>query len=267
MGFDTARYRMRPRARGRGRSETTLALVDDDLLRSLDTHLREQADRPFGDTQAISGQTLQPFSIAGQQAAENLLSKARRALDNGDASRTRTFVDRAVRLPFDEHEDAAPAALAAQMDLYCLVTDALEVSEADDSRWLDAAEDVLGIADEAGCCELRDVLVAIDHDYSILPHEHRRIRAAIMQIPDRAELRDLKLTSAELGDHVMCVLHVHRHYRDSLERRTGWPVSPAPARSSIGEKPTRGSQRPQTRQEASAEGDMEGRFPSSRTVR
>jgi hypothetical protein len=200
---------------------TTLAPVDDDLLRSFDAHLAERADRPFGDTQAISGRTLQPFSIAGQEAAENLLLKARRALDNADADRARAFVDRAVGLPFDEHEEAAPVALAAHMDLYCLVTDALEQAETDDSRWLDAAEVVLDIADEAGRCDMRDVLLDIDHDYSVTHKEHRRIRAAVTPIPDRAELRDRQLTSTELGDHVMSLLRACGHYRAALETRAG----------------------------------------------
>ncbi len=182
--------------------------------------MRERADRPFGDVQATSGQTLQPFSIAGQQAATNLLVKAHRALDDGDNNRARRFVDRAVSLPYDEHECAAPVALATHMDLFCLITDALERSEADDSRWLDAAEEVLDNVDETGRCDMRDVLVAIDHDYEISAEEHRRLRAAVTPIPDRAELRDLRLPSMQLGDHVMSVLRASAHYRATLQGRT-----------------------------------------------
>ena len=185
--------------------------------------MRERADRPFGEVQATSGQTLQPFSIAGQQAATNLLVKAHRALDDGDNNRARRFVDRAVSLPYDEHEDTAPVALATHMDLFCLVTDALERSEADDSRWLDAAEEVLDNVDETGRCDMRDVLVAIDHDYSIRAEEHRRIRAAVTPIPDRAELRDRHLTPTELGDQVMSILHACGRYRAALHTHASGP--------------------------------------------
>lgn len=37
-------------------------------------YMSERANRPFGDVEAVSGRTLQPFSFAGQQAAENLLA-------------------------------------------------------------------------------------------------------------------------------------------------------------------------------------------------
>jgi hypothetical protein len=185
--------------------------------------MRERADQPFGDVHATSGQTLQPFSIAGQQAATNLLVKAHRALDDGDNNRARRFVDRAVSLPYDEHECAAPVALATHMDLFCLVTDALERSETDDSRWLDAAEEVLDNVDETGRCDMRDVLVAIDHDYSISAEEHRRIRAAVTPIPDRAELRDRHLTPTELGNQVMSILHACGRYRAALHTQAGGP--------------------------------------------
>lgn len=52
----------------------------------------------------------------------------------------------------------------------------MENSNADDSLWLDAAIDVLSAADEAGCCEMRDVLVAIDHDYQLDRRERASIR-------------------------------------------------------------------------------------------
>ena len=196
--------------------------MDEDSIRqSLLAYLSEGANRPFGDVESLSGRTLQPFSLAGQRAAENLLVKARRALDEHAVDRARAFVDRAVRLPFDEHEGAAPAALAVHMDLFCAVTDALEQTEADDSRWLDAALGVLGDADWAAACDLRDVLVAIDHDYSLSPVEHRRIRAAIASVPDRAELRDLKVSTSELRDHIMSILNARCAYRKALEALAG----------------------------------------------
>lgn len=194
-----------------------LATMDDDTLGSLAKHFAMRADRPFGDIELVSGRTLQPFSIAGQQAATNLLDKASRALSNGDPDRARAFVDRATQLPFDEHEQALPVTIAVHMDLFGLVTDTLENSSADDSRWLDAAIDVLSTADEAGRCEMRDVLVAIDHDYQLERRERRSIRSAIAPIPDRPELRDQQLETPELRDCVMSILAVCRDYRAALE--------------------------------------------------
>src|SRR5680860_1290776 len=100
--------------------------MDRDVQETLARHWAEQADRPFGNTDSVSGRTLQPFSLAGQQAARNLLTKARRALDAGDPDRAQGFAERAARLPFDRHEGAAPAAIEGHMELYRLVTDALE---------------------------------------------------------------------------------------------------------------------------------------------
>jgi hypothetical protein len=191
--------------------------MDLAALRSIGEYLAGRADRPFGDVESVSGQTLQPFSIAGQQAAANLLGKARRALDEGDLDRARAFVDRAVRLPYDQHEQAAPAAIAAHMELFCLVTDTLEQPQIDDSRWLDAAVAVLASADEPARCDMRDVLAAIDQDYSLTSPERSRIHAAIALVPDRAELRDLALNPTELGEQVVSILAACGNYRAALK--------------------------------------------------
>lgn len=191
--------------------------MDQDVLRSLEDYLADRADRPFGDVESVSGRVMQPFSIAGQQGAANLLGKARRALNDGDPDRARAFVDRAVRLPYDEHEQAAPVAIAAHMELFCLVTDTLEQAEVDDARWLDAAVHVLAIADEPARCDMRDVLASIDQDYSLSSPERSRIHSAVAPIPDRAELRDLDLSPTELGDQVVSVLAACRDYRAALK--------------------------------------------------
>lgn len=57
-----------------------------DLAQALQAVRAELADRPFGDTEGVSGRALQPFSRAGQEAAENLLGKALRAI-HADARR------------------------------------------------------------------------------------------------------------------------------------------------------------------------------------
>jgi hypothetical protein len=190
--------------------------MDMATLTRLSEYFAERADRPFGDVESMSGRTLQPFSIAGQQAAANLLTKARRALDDHNPDRARAFVDRAVRLPYDDHEKAAPAAIAAQMELFCLVTGTLEQSAVGESSWLEAAITVLADADEAARCDMRDVLTAIDHDYSLTTLERSRIHSAIASVPPRAELRDLPVHSTELTAHVLSVLTACARYRHAL---------------------------------------------------
>lgn len=80
--------------------------VEDAVAR----YLREQADRPLGVAQLTSGRTLAPFSGALLDGAENLLLKALDALGAADDDRATALVRRAVALPFDEHEEVAPAA-------------------------------------------------------------------------------------------------------------------------------------------------------------
>jgi hypothetical protein len=190
--------------------------MDLATLTTLAEYFDERADRPFGDVESMSGRTLQGFSIAGQQAAANLLAKARRALDEHDPDRARAFVDRAVRLPYDEHEQAAPVAIAAHMELFCLVTDTLEQSAIGDSRWLDAAIAVLTSVDEPALCDMRDVLAAIDQDYSLTSPERARIHSAITTVPARAELRDLPVHSTELSAHVLSILAACGGYRTAF---------------------------------------------------
>ena len=192
--------------------------MDLATLTTLEEHFAERAATPFGDVESMTGRTLQPFSIAGQQAAGNLLAKARRALDEHDHDRAKAFVDRAVRLPYDDHERAAPAAIAAHMELFCLVVDILEESTVGDSRWLDAAIAVLANADEPAQCDIRDILVAIDHDYSLTPPERSRIQAAITSVPARAELRDLPLDATELGAQVLSILIACSQYLEELPK-------------------------------------------------
>ncbi len=205
---------------GRSRAEPAVAgslpTVDEDVLGSLAHYFADRADHPFGDVELLSGQTLQPFSIAGQEAASNLLNKARRALNDGDLERAREFVDRAVQLPYDKHEEAAPVAIAAHMDLFCLVIDTLESAETHDSRWLDCVLKVLATSDESTRCVMRDVLSAIDQDYSLNSGEHAALRAAVAAIPNRPELRDLHLSTTELGDQIMSILALCREYQAAL---------------------------------------------------
>ena len=115
----------------------------------------------------------------------------------------------------------APAAWAAQMQLFNLVSDAAEAAGPADSRWLDAALEVLSDSDDRAACDVRDTLNVIDHDYSLTRDEHRRIRAAIASLPQRAELRDLAVSPSELADHLLSILEACRAYQAALQRLAG----------------------------------------------
>ena len=188
------------------------------VLSRFSEYLRQQADRPFGDVESVSGRTLQPFSLALSTSARNLLSKARRALMCGDRSRAVAYVDRAVALSYDQHEDVRPAAREAHMQLFTVVTDALEGSAVDDSHWLDAALDVMTFADDKARYVLRDVLDAVASDYHIDRVERHRLRAGIADLPARVGLEDLDLPSEELREHVMAVLLACNAYEVALTR-------------------------------------------------
>ena len=85
-----------------------------------------QADRPLGNVEVVSGRAGQEFSRPLHVAADNLLDKALRALDQGDRERAQRYVERAARIPFDDHEEVQPGLFSAHMTLFSSVTDALE---------------------------------------------------------------------------------------------------------------------------------------------
>jgi hypothetical protein len=201
-----------------GRAAAYGAGMSRDLMTMLSGVGRTSAARPLGDVTSVSGRTLRPFSQASHEAASNLLAKARRALARGDADRATRYVDRAVALPFDAHERALPAAWSAHLDLFCLVTDALDRSAPDDSAWLAAALDVLSTAEDEARFDLRDVLQVIDQDYLLNRDEHRRLRAATATVPPPTPLEDLvDLSADELRRNVLAVVAACNAYEAALE--------------------------------------------------
>ncbi len=196
-----------------GPMETDPGDAEDAVAR----YLREQADRPLGDAQLASGRTLAPFSHALGLGAENLLVKAIDALAAQDEDRATALVRRAVGLPFDEHEEVAPAAMAAHHLLFNLVTDVMEDSPDDDERWLDAALAVIDGPDRFARLDMRDVLTAIAQDYDLTRSERRRLRGGIRDVEAAPELVDLlDLTQEELAERVMAILGACRSYADAV---------------------------------------------------
>lgn len=191
-------------------------MIDEDTMDDFIRYLAARADQPFGDVEMISGRTLQPFSIAGQQAARNLLDKAIRALEARDVDRARRLVDRAARLPFDDHERMAPAAIEARMSLFIVITDTLEDAPEEDSRWLDAALQVLSTADEWSQGEIRVLLAEILQDFELTPQESARVRKALRGAPEHQGLMDQELPPDQLAERVVGLLVQYREYQRVL---------------------------------------------------
>ena len=176
--------------------------------------MEQKANRGLGDIPLRATAALAPFSRARMDAATNLLDKALCALDDGDEARARRFVDRAVALPYDEHEQVHPAAMTAQQQLFVAVTDALDDGGDD---WLAAATDTFASAPEEARYCLRDVLSSVLQDYDLSDGDQRRLHRLISGVPERAELPDLDLPPEQLTTAVLDVLEGVIHFVDAYE--------------------------------------------------
>src|SRR6188472_171642 len=181
----------------------------------------QEANRGLGDIPLRATAALAPFSRAEMDAAKNLLDKALRALDDGDEARARRFVERAVALPYDEHEQVHPAAMTAQHQLFVAVTDALESG---DDEWLDAVIDTFASAPEEARYCLRDVLSSVLQDYELSDGDQRRLRRLIREVPERAELPDLDLPPEQMATAVLEVLEGVIHFVDAYEESIAFTV-------------------------------------------
>lgn len=193
-------------------------MADDDLMAKIRAWERQQADRPFGDTDRVSGQTLQPYSFGLQRGARNLLDKAVRALHAGEPERAAHLVDRALTLPYDDHEESVPAAMMAGQLLYDMLSDAVEESDADEDLWLDAALTVLEGAPVDERPDWAHAMVEVAGAYQLPREEDRRLRAAARPSPVRIELRDIPPEEKdELSKRVLGAVHRASAYLDALE--------------------------------------------------
>jgi hypothetical protein len=189
-------------------------VADDDIYSGFQRYVKEQSNRGLGDIPLRATAALSPFSLAQMDGATNLLEKALRALDNGDEDRARRFVERAVALPYDEHERMHPAAMMAQQQLFSAVTDALDDGG---DEWLDAVTDTFASAPEQARYTLRDVLKEVLQDYELSGGEERRLRRITKDVPERAELPDLELPPEQLVPAVLEVLEGVIHFVDAYD--------------------------------------------------
>jgi hypothetical protein len=189
-------------------------VAEDDVAERIQQSLAKEADRGLGDIPMRATAALSPFSWSQMEAAQNLLDKALRALDEGDEPRARRFVERAVALPFDEHEQVHPGPMTAHQQLFEAVTDAFDNGG---DEWLSAAIDTFASAPEEARYCLRDVLTAVLQDYDLSDGDRRRLRGLIRDVPERDELAKLDLKPEEMATAVLEVLQAAIRYVDAYE--------------------------------------------------
>jgi hypothetical protein len=191
--------------------------VESDISTLVDGYLREQADRPLGDVQLVSGRAVQQFSRPLHVGADNLLLKALRALEQGDRERARGYIARAARIPFDEFEEEHPGLLSAHMTLFAAVTDALEECAPGDAGWLDAALRVLGSCGEDARLDLLRVLDEAQQAWQLEGRERRRVRAAVAGVDAEGQLRARLEAGRTSADQVILeVLDAVLAYEEAL---------------------------------------------------
>ena len=98
-----------------------------------------QEERGLDIARQSSGESRNDEFFTQMEGAANLLTKALAATEAGDVERANRLVTRACGFPWDDRTEHHPGAAAANQLLFDRITDALEMSEEDDERWLDAA--------------------------------------------------------------------------------------------------------------------------------
>jgi hypothetical protein len=152
--------------------------MDPSEHHAVDTWLRRDRDRPLAEVIRPSNRIGATVSEGLQAAGTNLLDKALAAVVAGDQDRARRYVERAVRLPFDEHEQVGTAWWAASMLMYTVVDEELEACDPGDDSWLTAAESVLVDTEQLVAQALQGTLVSVTESYQLSRRERERCRVA-----------------------------------------------------------------------------------------
>lgn len=154
----------------------------------------------FGELAVRSGRMLNALSHAQVTGAENLLTKAMRALDAGEAQRSEQLIRRAAQMPYDAREEWSPGVHAAVMLVYNIISDEFEDSEHDDMTWLDVVIDVYSDLDPTAQSEVASEVhgfVLQKGLFDVTAAEKRRIQRAFGDAPLEAELGDLPNATVE----------------------------------------------------------------------
>jgi hypothetical protein len=179
---------------------------DPDRARRL---LLDDEDRPLDVVQFSSNKLNQHLSAASSAAADNLLTKARRRLQEGQEQQAEAFIQRALRLAYDEHEEQQPALWSAHMALFMTISDDLEASDPADQSWLDRAVALIGAFGPAADAEIRSCLRTFLSDmYTLSPTETRRLKALTAGVPFDAD--PFAGLPADEGSHTRAIAEVLR---------------------------------------------------------
>lgn len=147
-----------------------------------------------------SGRMLNARFSAQIAGAENLLTKAIRALGAGDTERAEALIQRAARMPYDEREQDSPGVRAASVLVYSLICDRFEDSDPDDLAWLDVVLQVHPGLDPLGQAEVASLVhgfVLQRAIFTLTAMERRRIRQAFGDAPLEADLGDGRDSTVE----------------------------------------------------------------------
>lgn len=197
---------------------------DLDLVAEL---LSRETDRPLGDAVLRTRLATRPFYSPLWESADNLLTKAARATVAADQDKADRYITRALALPYDDQEECDTAAHSAHMLVFSAVTDLVEESDEDDSRWLDAAESVLDAGPDGVREHLLRTLDVVRRDYQISKREEQRIRATIKRHPVPASDDD---TIFRPADHLMPEAERERYVRSAVDAvaalRRAWESLP-----------------------------------------
>ena len=147
----------------------------------------------FGELARQSGRLLNELSDAQIAGAQNLLTKAIRALDLEDDERAEQLIRRAAQMPYDTREAGSPGVRAATLFVYGVISDQFEACDPDDMTWFDVALEVHPGLDPTGRAEVASVVhgfVLQGAFFDVSAVEKRRIREAFGDAPLEAELGD-----------------------------------------------------------------------------
>lgn len=189
-------------------------MTEPDIRARYDRYMAEQSNRGLGDISLRSTAALAPISRGQTEAATNLLTKAVRALDDDDEARAKQLVERAVALPYDDHEQVHPGASMACQLVFTEITETLEDCE---DHWVSALADTFAGATPDAKFALRDVLTDILDDYNLTQEEQHRVRRLIRDVPERAELTDLDLAPPAMATAILEILDSIISFRDALD--------------------------------------------------
>ncbi|MEJ7647705.1 MAG: hypothetical protein WKF57_01460 [Nakamurella sp.] len=158
-------------------------------------------------------------SHAALAAATNLLRKAMRELEGGRAEQAGVYIGKAVALPFDDFERAAPAARAATALLFDDLVDALEETTEGDSRWIGAVRATTARSEGPGKSELNHLLVDISNDYELSTAELRTVKRICADSEDAPRLVDVAADDPDLAGRVTAILEICLIFRAEISAR------------------------------------------------